>query len=105
MAKKLDNQDVIHFELERLEKKVEEFQTYLEKNSILTPPSSNYGDGVDNQDKLHKEMVLQIKVQSALFEWLPLLAKLRDRDNRDKAIKTRGDVEINGLFNQKMNQE
>ena len=34
MAKKIDSKSLIHFELEKLDGKVNEFQVYLEKNYI-----------------------------------------------------------------------
>ena len=101
MAKKIDSKSLIHFELEKLDGKVNEFQVYLEKNSI------NKAKGMDDmstdyQDKLHKEIVVQIKMQDALFAWVPLLQKLRETE-ADKPVETRGNVEINGLFKQKSN--
>lgn len=105
MAKKeLDNKSLIHFELEKLEEKVNEFQTYLQLNSIIRTKEGYRIDDVnlpgEYQDKLHKEILVQIKIQDALFSWVPLLAKLREVES-DKTIKTRGDVEVSGLFKSK----
>lgn len=99
MAKKVNPQDIILFELEKLEAKVNEFQKYLELNTINAQITK---DGAitlseENQDKLHKEIVIQIKMQDALFNWLPLLQKLREGE-QNKQLETRGDVEVNGLF-------
>lgn len=98
-ASKIDNKSIIHFELEKLENKVNEFQEYLEINSITKKAVDNKDD--DNvQDDLHKEILIQIKMQDALFGWLPLLEKLRDGLSK-KGVETRGDIEINGLFKSK----
>jgi hypothetical protein len=104
MAKKIDTKNLILFELAKLENKVNEFQTYLELNPITAQVTK--GNEIilseENQDKLHKEIVIQIKMQSALFEWLPLLEKLRESEN-NKELETRGNLEVNGLF--KRNQQ
>lgn len=96
---KLDNKSLVNFELDNIESKVKELQTYLIINKINTSVSK---DGLisiseDDQDKLHKEILLQIKVQDAIFNWIPLLEKLRETKG-DEAIETRGDIEINGLY-------
>lgn len=106
MAKKVNPQDIILFELEKLEAKVNEFQKYLELNTINAQITK---DGAitlseENQDKLHKEIVIQIKMQTALFEWLPLLQKLREGE-QNKQLETRGDIEVNGLFSKKIKEE
>lgn len=100
MGKKIDNKSLIHFELKKLEDKVKEFQLYLEKNTIIKPLSKEQIE--DEQDKLHKEIVIQIKMQDALFSWMPALLKLREAENEKNKIDTRGDVEINGLFRNKI---
>lgn len=101
MAKRVDLKKLVHFELERLEEKVKEFQDYLQVNSITAKVTS--GNEVvlseDNQDKLHKEIVIQIKMQDALFSWIPLLEKLRETED-SKQLETRGDIEVNGMFKQ-----
>ena len=99
MAKKINTDSLIGVELDKLESKVKEFQKYLEINNILTMRGTVRFDEVeeDLQDKLHKEMIIQIKVQDAIFNWLPLLEKLRE-DKKTKALETRGDVAINGMF-------
>ena len=98
--KKLDSKSLVDLELSKLEKKVQEFQTYLEQNSILKAKTLDSTD--DYQDKLHKEMLVQIKVQDALFNWMPLLAKLRETEE-DK-VELRGGGELNGMYiNKKQN--
>lgn len=101
MAKKLDPQSLIHFELAKLEDKVHEFQQYLQTNTIISSVSPDAFDMADDQqDKLHKEIIIQIKMQDALFNWMPVLEKLRESTNA-KQIETRGDIVVNGLFKQK----
>jgi tyrosine-protein phosphatase YwqE len=99
MAKKIDNKNLVLFELNKLENKVNEFQSYLELNPINA--SVTRGNEIilteENQDKLHKEIVIQIKMQDALFSWIPLLEKLREGE-QNKELETRGDIEVNGLF-------
>lgn len=99
MAKiKLTDDSLIHIELTKLENKVNQFQQYLEMNPITAHVTK--GNEIilseDNQDKLHKEILLQIKIQDALFNWLPALEKLKEKEV-DK-METRGNVEINGMF-------
>lgn len=100
MAKKINPESLIAFELDNLENKVKEFQRYLTFNSILENDKGiNYDElQEDKQDKLHKEIVIQIKMQDALFSWLPLLEKLKEGE-ADKKVEIRGDVELNGLYN------
>lgn len=105
MAKiKVDS--LINIELSKLENKVKEFQDYLEMNSIVAKVTGNSEIflGLEQQDQLHKEIVIQIKIQDALFNWMPLLEKLREeKDN--KKIETRGDVPVNGMFLRKRERE
>lgn len=51
------------------------------------------------QEKLHKEIAIQIKMQDAILVWLPILEKLKQRE--EEKLQTYGDVEVNGLFNKK----
>lgn len=102
MAKKLDTKSLIHTELKKLQQKINEFQHYLEINNIITEVTT---DGSvllseDDQNKLHKEILVQIKMQDALFVWMPLLEKLKAGEQQ-KQLETRGDIEINGLFKNK----
>lgn len=105
MAKKINTDSLIHVELEKLEKKVKEFQTYLELNSILYSGTTRMDeDNEVDQDKLHKEIVVQIKMQDALFVWLPLLDKLKAGE-QGKELETRGNIEVNGLYKRRKNAE
>ena len=54
---KINKDSLIHVELEKLEAKVNEFQTYLENNSILNFKPIDKDSTQDYQDKLHKEML------------------------------------------------
>ncbi len=103
MAKKANPNSYIHLELEKLESKVEEFQRYLELNNIVQFKNTQIDEiEEDIQDKLHKEIVIQIKMQDALFSWLPLLEKLKEAKDL-KSLETRGNVEVNGMFKNKVN--
>lgn len=99
MAKaNIDN--LIKMELEKIEKKVEEFQEYLEINPIVSDSSFLLLEE-DTQNRVHKEITIQIKMQDALFNWLPLLEKLRE-DKSKKQTSTRGDVKVGGMFAKKL---
>lgn len=104
MPKHTKAENLIDSEIKELENKVKEFQDYLRLNSII----SNVGNKgklrideldltIEDQDKLHKEIVIQIKMQDAVFNWLPLLRKLRESEE-EKQMETRGDVEVSGMF-------
>lgn len=101
MAKKIDVNRLINTELQNLEDKVKEFQKYLQINSIISTVDGTRIDELslteEKQDKLHKEILVQIKMQDALFVWLPLLEKLREQRAEDE-LQTYGDAEINGMF-------
>jgi hypothetical protein len=99
---KLDNRSLIKFELKRLEDKVKEFQDYLAINKInnsVVNSDNTFILAEDTQDQLHKEILIQIKMQDAVFNWVPLLEKLREV--KGEILETRGDIEINGLFKNK----
>lgn len=99
-SKTLKNLTSVDVEIGKLESKINEFQSYLSQNSIIAQVTSANEILLteDEQEKRHKEILTQIKMQDALFAWLPLLKKLKE----DTAIKTdelRGGQEANGLFN------
>src|SRR6476620_2304270 len=100
MAKAVKVESLIEFELNRLEDKINEFLTYLKINSITVNKNGFRLDDdsltLDAQDKLHKEIVIQIKMQDALFAWMPLLERLREAQNNK--VETRGDVEVSSHF-------
>lgn len=107
MAKKINLDSLIAIPIQNLEDKVKEFQDYLRLNSIVQTNGLRIDDSsftVEAQDKLHKEIVIQIKMQDALFAWLPLLEKLREEKESTK-FETRGDVATNGLYNRRKNQD
>lgn len=100
MAKiKIDSKSLINIELKKLEDKVKQFQDYLEINNINTVVAIDGSIQMteDQQDKMHKEMLIQIKIQDALFAWMPLLEKLKQGE-ADKADNVRGDIEVGGMF-------
>lgn len=100
MAKKsVDLDSLIHIELTKLEDKVNQFQDYLEMNTIVTQVTSESEIILteENQDKLHKEILIQIKMQDALFNWLPLLKKLKETE-LNKEVEVRGDGHVGNFF-------
>lgn len=97
--KKIDERNLIYYNLEKLDSKINEFQDYLELNPInsIVTKDGAISITLDAQDKLHKELVIQMKVQDFLFNALPILQKLKEgQQNKEKEI--RGDNEIGGLF-------
>lgn len=108
MAKKAKAETLIDEEIRELENKVKEFQSYLRINTIISKVNGGESVRIDDmeltvegQDKLHKEIVIQIKMQDALFTWLPLLRKLRESEE-DASLETRGDVSMGGMFKNKL---
>lgn len=104
-TKKINTDSLIGLELEKLQSKVDQFQDYLEINSI-TQYSNIRVDEIeeDIQDKLHKEIIVQIKMQDAIFNWLPLLEKLKEASNENN-IELRGGAEFNGLMQKAKNNK
>lgn len=102
MAKQVKPDNLIADELRDAELKVKEFQSYLKLNNIVSQVAKGSEILIteENQDKLHKEILLQIKMQDAVFVWLPLLRKYREIVD-EASIETHGDVEINGLYKKK----
>lgn len=110
MAKKVQIENLIASEVKGIEEKIKEFQDYLRLNSIISKVNSS-GEAhrideieltIEDQEKLHKEILIQIKMNDALFNWLPLLKKLRETD-ANKSQEMRGGVEVNGMFKTKDN--
>jgi hypothetical protein len=103
MAKKVDVKSLISVELNKLERKIKEFQDYLIMNPITTQVTKDGAISLPEADQslLHKEIAVQIKIQDALFSWMPLLEKLRETED-EKPMATRGDIEINGLFKNRL---
>ncbi len=104
-TKKINTDSLIGLELEKLQSKVDQFQDYLEINSI-TQYSNIRVDEIeeDIQDKLHKEIIVQIKMQDAIFNWLPLLEKLKEASSENN-VELRGGAEFNGLMQKAQNNK
>jgi hypothetical protein len=99
MAKKINITELIARELGNFEDKLREFQRYLKDNNIsgIVSVGNDFDLSEENQDKLHKEIIVQIKMQDAIMNWLPLLKKLRETEEQ-KDIETKGDIKIGGMF-------
>lgn len=69
MAKKLNKDNLVQIELVKISAKVDEFQDYLENKKIAAE--------IDTKSR-HDEIDIQIKMQNALFTWLPILENLRN---------------------------
>lgn len=97
-VKKIDEKSLIHFNVRKLEDKINEFQNYLQINTINTAVTKDNEIllNLDTQDQLHKEILIQIKMQDALFTWIPLLEKLKQHEQEINSI--RGDAKIGGMF-------
>lgn len=103
-AKKIDDKSLIHFNLVKLESKINEFQNYLQLNSInsIVSRDGEIKISSDDQEQLHKEILVQIKMQDALFVWVPLLEKLKEGETTKTKLEVYGDAEINGMFKDSM---
>lgn len=99
MAKKLNPDNLIDVEIKKFEAKLAEFQNYMQMNTIVTQVTD--GDKIllteENQDLLHEEILIQIKMQDAVLSWMPLLKKLRETE-KEKVDENRGDIEVGGNF-------
>lgn len=84
MAKsKKDNP--ISLELEKFEKKIKQYQQYLESFNILH---------IEDASERHKEITAQNTIMDRLPNWLKGLKELREVSEK-VAVETRGGVEIN----------
>jgi peroxiredoxin family protein len=99
MGKTVKDIKNIDVEIKKFEDKLNQFQTYLQNNTIISQVTKE--DRIllseENQELLHKEITMQIKMQDAILAWLPLLKKLKE-DEAVKIQEMRGGAEANGLF-------
>jgi len=82
MSKSKDNK--VSLELERFEKKIKEYQDYLEKNNILK---------ISDEGDRYKEISAQNSIMDKLPSWLKGLKELRE-NAEEKTPSTYGDAEI-----------
>lgn len=87
---------LIGLELAKLEKKIKQYQEYLEEFNIRT---------MKDQAERHKEIDCQIKIMNALPNWLASLEKLYGVENEKKEIEIRGGEEMNGMMKLKFKKE
>lgn len=98
MAKKVNAAALIEKEIGNFVDKVEEFQRYLKDNDVRGVVSLGDDEFTSAmQDKLHKEILIQIKMQDAILNWLPLLKKLKEDDVVNKET-ARGGAAVGGMF-------
>lgn len=97
MAKKTKD-NIIALEIEKYEKKIKEYQDYLEKNTIISKVDKDTINlEQESQDKKHKEILIQIRLMDALPNWLEALKKLK-QESENTSIELRGDSEMNDVF-------
>lgn len=94
MATKPKN-SLIALELEGFEKKILQYQAYLEQFDVR-----NMGD----DKKRHDEISAQISIMNALPKWLAELKALREVQEKKKQ-ETRGGYSISGLAEAKLDNE
>ena len=95
MAKTKKNQ--VSLELDRFEKKITQYQDYLDKFNIYL---------IEDAAERHKEITAQNSIMDKLPNWLEGLKKLRE-DSDKKEIQTYGGSEMNEAWKIKkgMNNE
>jgi hypothetical protein len=96
MAKKNKDDSIIALELERFEKKIKEFQDYLEFTSIKS---------IGDTKERHSEIDAQIKILNALPNWLASYEKLLEQNDASKELILRGDEEMSGLMKNKLKEK
>lgn len=87
MAK--EKPSVIALEIEKYEKKIFEFQTYLETNDVR-----RIGELEDDGQDKYKEMDIQMKIMNVLPNWLISLKNLKE-ESATKTVELRGGNQIN----------
>ena len=99
-TKKQLSDSLIGVELEKFDKKLAEFQNYLQMNPITSMVNKKGAMEIETDDmevNHHKEIDTQIKIMNSILVWLPTLEKLRETSNKQKKLETRGDVELPGM--------
>lgn len=93
MAKK-EVKSLIALELENFEKKINQFQNYLNEFNIST---------IDEDKKRHDEITAQIRIMDALPKWLLELERMRIKDVEEKEkVVVKGGNELSGLMQEKI---
>lgn len=93
MAKK-KIESVIALEIEKYEKKIAEFQTYLESHKV------------DNAEEKYKEMDAQTKLMNALPNWILALKQMKeDVQAKQNQTELRGGAQISGMAKLMMEKE
>lgn len=99
MAKKIKVESLIALPLKKFEDKLNQFQTYLEEHPIQGMVLTDKDIKVASEwtELNHKEIAVQIKMQEAVLNWLPLLEKLKQGEAA-KNTEVRGESEIGGMY-------
>lgn len=93
MAKKKKEDNPIALELDRFEKKIKQYQNYLEDYDFTQ---------ILEDKKRHDEIDCQNKIMNNLPNWLAAYEKLlEDEEEAIKKIEVRGEGEMSGLMQQK----
>ena len=85
MAAKSKKDNPISLELDKFEKKIKQYQTYLETYNLLH---------IEDTGERHKEITAQNSIMNLLPNWLKGLKELREISEK-ATIETRGGAEIN----------
>lgn len=94
MAKKA-NQSVIALEIEKYEKKIAEFQDYLENHA-----------NVELAEDKYKEIEIQIKLMNALPTWILALKNMKeDSQAKEKEVELRGGASISDMAKLSMKEK
>ncbi len=98
MPKKINPENLIGTELDKVEDKVREFQRYMKDNNIsgVASTGGEFTLSEENQEQLHKEITMQIKMMDAVLNWLPLLKKFRETTQAKEEV--RGGIEVGEHF-------
>lgn len=85
---KTKKENPISLELDKFEKKVKQYQTYLETYNLLH---------IEDSAERHKEITAQNSIMNLLPNWLKALKELRETAEKVD-LETRGGAEVNAAW-------
>lgn len=85
---KTNKSNPISLELDRFEKKIKQYQDYLDRNNLLN---------IEDAGERHKEISAQNSIMDKLPNWLEGLKRLRD-DSEKSQVQMRGDSTVNKAY-------